>query len=55
MSDKSVCAIGQHNEVNAECFWFVPILLPKLEEVDECFSTTLIKDICWTYTKIIAW
>ena len=47
MSDKVVCAIGQHKEVNAEFVWIVLSLWPHTAEVAAFFYTTLIKVSCW--------
>ena len=47
MSDKVVCAIGHHKEVNAEFVWIVLSLLPHTAEVAAFFYTAPIKVSCW--------
>ena len=48
ISDKVVCAIGHHKEVNAEIFWIVLIVFPHTSEVAACCYTALIKVSCGT-------
>ena len=47
MSDKVVCAIVHHKEVDAEFVWLVLILFPHTVEAAAYCYTALIKVSCW--------